>query len=310
MKVRNFMTDTEKYRKFSVQEKTIPLFSKGWWMDAVCQQDWDVILIEEDGQIMASLPYYIEVQNGQKVIKKATLTQTNGIWIRNPLNQKYEKKLSHENKYMNLVIDEIEHLDLQKYQQYYHYSIYNWLPFYWRGYSQTTRYTYVIHDTNNLEEVYQNFSSMIRRGIRKAEKNVQIKEDMAIDEFYALNKRTFERQNLEVPYSFDIVSRIDEACEKQNARKIFYCIDDQKRVHSAIYFVWDDNSVYYFMSGSDPNYRHTQSLSFLMVEGIKLASAMNKKFNFEGSMKKNIEHHFRQFGAQQKAYHNIYKTFP
>lgn len=65
------MTNTEKYRKFSVQEKTIPLFSKGWWMDAVCQQDWDVILIEEDGQIMAALPYYKEVQNGQKVIKKS-----------------------------------------------------------------------------------------------------------------------------------------------------------------------------------------------------------------------------------------------
>ncbi|QCR31984.1 GNAT family N-acetyltransferase [Lysinibacillus sp. SGAir0095] len=303
------MTDREKYRQFSETEKTIPLFSKGWWMDAVCQENWDAILIEENGQVVASLPYYLAISEERKEIQKAILTQTNGIWMAYPTNQKYEKKLAYETKLMNLVIDEIEQLELAKYQQYFHYSITNWLPFYWRGYSQTTRYTYVIQNTKNLEGVYQNFSSNIRKCIRKAMKLVEIKEDIEIEEFYHLNKLTFERQDLEIPYSYDVVKRLDEECKKRNACKTYYCVDEHDQIHSAIYFVWDEDSVYYLMSGSNPDFRHTQSLTLLLYEGIKLANKLNKQFNFEGSMKKKIEHHFRQFGAEQMPYHNIYKTY-
>lgn len=303
------MTDLEKYRQFSEQETTIPLFSKGWWMDAVCPNDWDVILIEENGEIRASLPYYLQQSRDVKEIRKATLTQTNGIWMRYPPDQKFERKLTYEKKLMNAVIDEIEQLDIKKYQQYFHYSVTNWLPFFWRGYSQTTRYTYVIHHTSNLDEVYQNFNSNIRKNIRKAEKSMQVYEGLGIDEFYHLNKLTFERQNLEIPYSFETVSRIDEACEQSNARKIYYCADEQHQIHAAAYFVWDDKTVYYLMSGSNPDYRNNQSLTLLIYEGIILASKLNRKFDFEGSMKQNIEQFFRQFGARQMPYHNIYKVF-
>ena len=149
------MTELEKYLQFSEQETTIPLFSKGWWMDSVCPNEWDVILIKENGEILASLPYYLQQIGTEKEIRKATLTQTNGIWMRYPPDQKYERKLTYEKNMMNTIIDEIENLGLTKYQQYFHYSITNWLPFYWRGYSQATRYTYVIHHTSNLDGVFQ-----------------------------------------------------------------------------------------------------------------------------------------------------------
>lgn len=303
------MTDLEKYRQFSESEKTIPLFSKGWWMDAVCQDDWDVILIEENKQIITSMPYYFQDKNGTREIRKAPLTQNNGIWIKYPPEQKYVSKLSYEEKVMNLVIDEIEKMNLQKYQQYFHYSKTNWLPFFWRGYSQTTRYTYVISNTSDLDEIYKNFETGIRRKISYASRKLEVKEDLAIDEFYFLNKLTYDRQNLDIPYSFELVARVDEVCDKKNARKILYCMDEHNQIHSAAYFVWDDSSVYYLMSGSDSKLRSSQALTLLLYEGIKLAGSLGKKFDFEGSMKKNIEHHFRKFGALQVPYHNIYKVF-
>jgi len=40
------LTDKELYREFCQVEDNIPIFSKDWWMDAVCGEDnWDVILI-------------------------------------------------------------------------------------------------------------------------------------------------------------------------------------------------------------------------------------------------------------------------
>lgn len=304
------MDNKTKYRELCNEERSIPLFSRYWWMDAICgSENWDVILVEENGKIIASLPYFLKKTDKGLEIQKAPLTQNNGIWIKYPKNMKYEKRLSYEKKLMNNIIDNIENLKIIRYQQYFNYSIENWLPFYWRGYSQTTRYTYVIEDTSNLEIITKNFNSNIRNQIRKARKQVKVMEDMCIEDFFNLNKMTFSRQNLNIPYSLELLERLDHECAKRDARKVLYAVDENGNIHSAVYLVMDDSSVYYLMSGSNPNYRQSQSLTLLLYESIKLASGLNKKFDFEGSMKENIENFFRQFGAVQKPYHNIYKEF-
>ena len=52
------MTKKELYRKFCADEESLPIFSKDWWLDAVCGDDWDVCLVEKEGQILATLPYF------------------------------------------------------------------------------------------------------------------------------------------------------------------------------------------------------------------------------------------------------------
>ena len=60
------MTNKEKYSEFCQKEKNIPIFSKDWWLDAVCgENNWDVALVEKGGQIMASMPYYTKNIKGE-----------------------------------------------------------------------------------------------------------------------------------------------------------------------------------------------------------------------------------------------------
>ena len=47
------MTNKEKYYTFCDIEKTIPIFSQAWWLDAVCGDDWDVCLVEKGNEIYA-----------------------------------------------------------------------------------------------------------------------------------------------------------------------------------------------------------------------------------------------------------------
>lgn len=52
-------SNKDKYRDLLETETTIPIFSRDWWMDAVCGEDnWDVLLVEKDNEIVASMPYY------------------------------------------------------------------------------------------------------------------------------------------------------------------------------------------------------------------------------------------------------------
>lgn len=303
------MTDKEFYRQFTEEASIyIPIFSKAWWLDAVAGDDWDVLIAKSSSELLAVNPYfYVQHENG-KEIRKAILTQNNGVLFNYPDNIKYVKKLAFERKALQMIIDRIEELNLYSYRQYFHYSFTNWLPFYWNGFSQTTRYTYVIEPAT-MDTIIQNMDSKLRNQIKKAEKIVNVYEGMDIERFYEFNKKTYERQEIDIPYSIDIVRKIDDACRKRESSKILYAIDNNGNIHSAIYLIEDEQSVYYLLSGSAPECRESQSLSLLLLKGIEYAVLKGKKFDFEGSMKRNIEKNFSQFGGIQKPYMDIQKIY-
>lgn len=301
--------DKEKYIKFCNDNNMyIPIFSKPWWLQAVSNGDWDVILVEENNDIVACHPFFYVNHNDGIEIRKATLTQNNGILIKYPPNIRNVKKISLERKYIKSIIEKLENYNITTYRQYFHYSFTNWLPFYWRGFCQTTRYTYVI-EKNDLETIVSDMDSKLRNQIKKASNIVDVYEGMNIEEFYELNKLTFRRQNLEIPYSFEIVKAIDNACSERNCSRILYAKDKEGNIHSAIYLIEDEKSVYYLLSASDERFRESQSLSLLLKRGIEYAISEGKTFDFEGSMKENIEHSFSQFGAIQKPYMDIRKVY-
>ncbi len=288
----------------------IPIFSKPWWMDAVCgENNWDVYVLEKSGTYMAAMPYYIEMRGGFRILTKARHTQNNGVIFNYPQNQKYCSKLDFEEKCINAVCDFIESLELDKYEQQFHHSFTNWLPFKWRGYSEMLRYTYLIEDTSNIEKIEADFSYEIRNEIRKAEKYVVVKEDLSIDELYRINKLSYDRQGVKIPYSLDFLKRIDNACAAHNCRKNFYACDNYGNIHSIVYIVWDEKTAYYLLSGSDPEFKSSQSNSLLIRESIRYASKLGLQYDFEGSVIKPIEHMVRAFGGIQKPYFRIYKVF-
>jgi hypothetical protein len=306
------VTNKDKYRELCSKEKSIPIFSKDWWMDGVCGEDnWDVALVEKNGEIVASMPYYFIMNKGSMSIKQPMLTQTNGIhFTYNTVNiGKYNKRLSLEKEIINAIVDELEGKILADYNQSFRYSFTNWLPFYWRGFSQTTRYTYVIENICDLDSVFSNFDSGLRNEIKKADKKLQVLEDLSIEEFYNINKKTYMRQNMKMPYSLEFMENVDLKCKENNSSKIFYAIDEYQNIHAAIYIVYDNNSAYYLMGGIDPEYRSSNATALLIWKAIQFSANVSKSFDFEGSMIESIESFFRSFGGKQKQYFNISKKY-
>lgn len=298
------MSNKEKYRKLCKDELSIPIFSKDWWLDAVAGDDWDVALAEQGGKVVASFPYVKKSKFGLQLLTMPKLTQTLGPWINYPQGQKYNKKLSYEKKVLNELINQLP--SYSYFSQSFNYHITNWLPFYWENFEQSTRYTYVIENISNHKAVFSGFSKNLRSNIKKAEKKLDIATNFSLEDFYDLNKMTFERQGLKIPYSLSYINKIDDACAKHNSRKMFFAIYDNKII-TAIYVIWDKNSAYLLMSGSDPQYRNLNGKDLLVWHAIKYLSNETSNFDFEGSMIENIESYNRSFGAVQKPYFNIYK---
>ena len=216
---------------------------------------------------------------------------------------KQARRVEREKELMTKLIDQLP--PFARFYQHFHYSIENWSPWYWRGFSQTTQYTYVIEDLSCIDKVYSELSSHTRKNIRKSCKLVTLESPDDASEFFELNRQTFARQGLKLPYSTAFLERLDAACEDRQRRKIFMARGRDGQAHAGVYIVWDANSAYYIMGGSNPELRASEASTLCMWEAIKFAATVTRRFDFEGSMIERVEKFFRGFGGRPLPYHVV-----
>ena len=291
------------YRIDEIEEAN-SIFQQPWWLDAVAPGQWGEVVVKRGDEVAARIPYVIKKKYGLTALTMPPLTQTLGPWLR-PSKAKYARQISEQKQLMNELIEQLPDVDYfcQSFSPY----ITNWLPFYWAGFGQTTRFTYRLHKLDDLDYVWDGFLANIRTDIRKAKKALIVRTDLTVDDFIRINNLTFKRQGMELPYSHNLVKRLDSACETHNARKMFFAEDVQGRIHAAVYLVYDSHTAYYLMGGGDPDLRNSGATSLLMWEAIQYASKVSTIFDFEGSMIESVERFVRAFGAIQTPYYQITK---
>ena len=289
----------------------VPIYSKPWWMDAVCgEKNWDVWLCEGDGEIYAAMPYYLEQRGAYHYITKAPLTQNNGIIFKHLEDEhKSATWCARNEKIIEKACDFIEDLGLDVYEQQYHWRGFDWICFSWRGFSLIPRVTFVIEDTSDYAKVCSNFTNGRRRKIKKGLRNICQIIEPDKKTFYEEHKKIFEKQGMECPFSFELWDRLYTAAKKENSSKILAALDENGQILSLAFFVMDEQSVYFLLGGNMPAFSSMDTYSALMNEGIRYACKNKLRFDFEGSMMKKVNHTYREFGGVPKTYYRIRKIF-
>ena len=300
------MDTKEDYGRFCTETTPIPIFHFDWWLDATAgPSNWEVATVDRGNQVIAAMPYTITKIDGHTIIGQPRATQYLGPWI-SPLSGSHATILSAQKKIMNALIDQLPSFD--HFAQSWHHSLQNWLPFYWRGFSQTTRYTYTITLDNTVDPMSL-FASNMRNKVRKANRLVEVMDNLDPNSFYRTCKKTFFRQEKSIPFSFDQLNRLDTELTSRNRRKIFAAIDADGNIHSALYLIWDNRASYVHMVGEDPSFRNSGAGILLIEAAIRFSVEIGlQTFDFEGSMLENIEIVRRSCGGHQTPYFHISKT--
>ncbi|OAV74356.1 putative protein involved in methicillin resistance [Bacteroidales bacterium Barb7] len=305
------MTNKDKYRALCQTEPSIPLFSRDWWLDAVCggENGWDVLLVEEDGQVAAALPLYIPYKG---VVAMPLYTQSMGPWFAPASeNTKYVTGLGRRQAFCKTFIKTLQN-DYPRFQQNFHYGITDWLPFYWEGYQQTTRYTYLLQDLSNLDAVWKEMSQHTRRNITRAKEKyaIAVKKGISATELVKVCAKTFARQGVPFPATYArLLERLVALCRSRGQGDVWGGYDREGHLCAAVFVVWQESSAYYLAGGGDPLYRDSSAHSFAMWEAIRhvALSGKSRQFDFEGSMLPGVERFFREFGAVQMPYFAVSK---
>jgi hypothetical protein len=281
------------------------IFEQPWWLDCVAPRAWDEAVVRRGSEVVARLPYAARRKLGLSTIVQPTFTQTLGPWFA-PLDGKYARRLEAEKRLLRQLIEMLPPFDL--FRMCFAPTMTSWLPFYWAGFQATVCYTYRIEDLGDLDRVQHEFQDHVRRGIRKAQCNVEVDCDFPLDELLRLDAQTYARQGLRLPHSYDVLRRLDAACAARGSRRILGAVDADGRTHAALYVVWDERTLYALMSARDPELQTVGANTLLYWEAIRLAAQVSRVFDFEGSMVEPIEHYFRGFGGRQVPYFCISKA--
>ncbi|MDG1432662.1 MAG: GNAT family N-acetyltransferase, partial [Saprospiraceae bacterium] len=225
-----------------------------------------------------------------------------------PYFTKKFRSLKQQEKMMRALIQELPKFDF--FDQNFHYSIVNWLPFYWEDFEATVRYSFLIDLEKDLEKIYHNIDSDYRNNkIPKAQKIVNIVSDKSLEDFFKVHEKTYTRQGLSSPISFDFLKRYDAAMSTQYTRIMFFAIDKKNQIHSSVYLIWDEETAYFVMAGDDPEFRNSGASVLIIWEAIKYAKEILGKtqFDFSGSVIEPITRVRRNFGGKQVPYFRMNK---
>lgn len=297
----------EKYKQFC-ETNPIPLFSQYWWLDAVCGKDnWDVILIEKGQEILASMPYYFEKKAIFDTVFMPPLTQSMGPFLRYEHNFTANKKISYEKKIFNQIIDQIPKKAF--FFQNFHYSVSNWLPFYWRGYKQSSYYTYLIEGIQDHEQVLKNFSSSKRAEVKKGIKHqLSMVDDIDADTLYAHHQATLAEKGQKIVYTKAVLTAMVQEAQTRNKGRVVGIKTKEGELLCCMLLMWDDKSAYNLITSINNASRAFGAASLMFYEAIKYSAPFVDVFDFEGSMVEGIENSYRQFGTKQVPYFRITKA--
>ena len=257
-----------------------------------------VASIERDGQLIAIMPYFIKRKFIFNYITHPPLLKWMGPIFSKQVSDRKACFIALQDKLPKAAYFEQNlFYDIQK----------DDLPDGWIDYTLDA-YSYRIENIDNLDVVYSNICNDYRNNkIAKANKILEFSTEGSFEEFYAVQKQSFDRQNLRMPVGKDLLKSHIENIEKNNLGTMMFARDSNAATHSVVLICWDHDTAYYHMAGDDISLRKSGSGIFLCWNAIKYCSENLhlKNFDFEGSMIPSIERVRKNFGAKKRAYLKI-----
>lgn len=275
------------------------VFTRSWWLKAV-GGTVQMLGYFKGGQLVAGIPLYSEKRLGMAVFSMPKLTQTLGP-ILLPTNAKRHTAISDEMTCLTAFATEIANRRVPFFQAF-HSSLQNWSPFYWKGFSQTSRATMTIDLTVPVSELWDQLAHRARRNINKATREGVRISRCGPDVLWQVEAKTFEKQHMRVPHSLDYLHSLYRAARDNDAGECFAASDDLGRIHSACFLLWDQKRAYLIATGADPALRSSGAESMLVWHAIEFAASRSPILDFTGSMLPAVEPFLRCFGTTQVPY--------
>jgi hypothetical protein len=276
------------------------IFSCTWYLKAL-QVDYSILAIVEGGCIKAGL---VLPKNEVNLLSNPMLDKYLGIMLPNCSSS--FKNTSRLYKYIEVLAEALS--NFRSFDYYFHPNFKNWIPMYWNGFTQQTRYTYRIDNTvRSLDDIYNDFHGNLRNDIKNSLKEgVTINQDVEFDDLWGGISSTFLRQGGNPPFNKNQLSRFISEVRQNKAFMSFGAYSAQGFCLAACGLIFDRNSSYLLLNGFDSSAGVRGANAHLIYNTIQFCHSKFKYYDFEGSMLPGVEPFYRKFGGELTPYMRIW----
>ncbi|MEM7562416.1 MAG: GNAT family N-acetyltransferase [Pseudomonadota bacterium] len=285
----------------------VPVFSQKWWLDLTSGKgNWDIIAARHSSGLVSSIAIARQKKLGLTILNQPPLTQFLGPVFHG--KTAVTEKISAKQELLSHLSNQLPEFSL--YRQNWHHEVVDWLGFYWNGFSQTTRYTYLIDTRHDLDTLWSRIHKKTRSELNKASRRSKLTAKQTDDAagFVQKNLELLNSKGVKPRYTDSMLTRIISTAIERGQGTIVSAVDPDERVFSSVFLVWDRRYLYYLASAPDLEFRSSGASTMCVWESIRLAKEKGLTFDFEGSMERTIQRHFLSFGATQKPFFQVSKA--
>ena len=285
------------------------IFIETGYLGTLLGNDWKGIEVYEDNELIAVMPVFIQQKWGFKYALQPILAKYWGVAFGKKEFFSTYKEFSFKNKVVSAIAKCIpENLS---------YINYNFnpafdypLPFYWKGYSLQTRYTYFLNShVNDMDEIFNNYGSSLKTNIRKAQKNgISIINDLNAENLIRILPDSLKSGETLIPLKlYPKISDIFNYAFPLGKCFSMTALNSENQPIASSLFLKDDKTVYGTLLAVHKGHRLSAASALLIHEAIASTAAQKLKFDFSGSMLQPVEAFDRHFGATPTPYLAISK---
>ncbi len=280
-----------------------------WWLDAVCTGgSWDVTLaFDKSGHITGVMPFYQRRRWGLlNSMEPPPLCTYGGPWLDYPLQLSAAERCGFEHHQYESLMTQLPPFHL--FRQPFFPEMRNWLAFYWKGFQQTTRYTYRLDTASLTLDAYrQRLSSNMRNKLSGAARQFSISESTDIEHFYSLYQASLARKGYR-PFPFQIILQLYKALSQRGQVALLAATPNRGGLPVAISFIAHDHRhAHLLMTGQLTNTDRSHVNYLLLYALVQRGIAAQWLIDFEGSMDRGLGHSFAAMGTTLTPYLVIQK---
>lgn len=282
------------------------LFHSSWWL-AAAGGTVEILVVEENGRLIAGLPVCRRLKRGVRLIERPPLTPYLGpvFDLANIASlSKAHGRMRHAG---NALAAAILGFDL---------AVYGTGPnppdlqgFLWHGFRGELGYTFVVPARTTADELLAAMSTTLRPLIENR-KGLLVERSEDFNAFLAVQRLTFKRRSMMSPVDERVATSLWRAAHARGQATLYLArAGDRLRElagsasansgnpAAGICVVHDSRSSYQLMAGFDPEQQSTGAITLLEWTAIQDALAAGRDYDFEGSVIRGVEAHYRRMGA-------------
>jgi hypothetical protein len=178
--------------------------------------------------------------------------------------------------------------------------------FQWKGWHTKLLYTYLVD--LRPENLFARLDSTARNTIRKAEKQIVIKEEQDLIGFYELYQNTYHRKGKAAPVPKQFLEDVFHRLGERNQVRLFMAYNEEGRPAAGAVLLSDQKRSYYWLAASDGELARTGAPTLLLWKLFEVSRGLVPEIDLVGANTEPIAFFKAVFNPTLQPYYSVEYT--